>query len=80
VGALLCIALGARGAHAEDPAKPAAPTAPALSDVLAASGVEVHGYVDAAYSYLSGTGIFTSGTADRVFDTEPSSFNLHQQR
>ena len=77
-GALLCIALGARGAHAEDPAKPAAPTAPALRDVLAASGVEVHGYVDAAYSYLSGTGIFSSGTADRVFDTEPNSFNLHQ--
>ncbi len=77
-GALLCITLGARGAHAEDPAKPAAPAAPALSDVLAASGVEVHGYVDAAYSYLSGTGIFTSGTADRVFDTEPNSFNLHQ--
>ena len=74
-GALLCIALGARGAHAEDPAKPAAP---ALSDVLAASGVEIHGYVDAAYSYLSGTGIFRSGTADRVFDTEPNSFNLHQ--
>jgi len=77
-GALLCITLGARGAHAEDPAKPAAPTAPALADVLAASGVEVHGYVDAAYSYLSGTGIFRSGTADRVFDTEPNSFNLHQ--
>ena len=73
--ALLCITLGARGAHAEDPAKPAAP---ALSDVLAASGVEIHGYVDAAYSYLSGTGIFRSGTADRVFDTEPNSFNLHQ--
>ena len=77
-GALLCITLGARGAHAEDAAKPAAPTAPALADVLAASGVEVHGYVDAAYSYLSGTGIFRSGTADRVFDTEPNSFNLHQ--
>ena len=78
-GALLCIfALGARGAHAEDAAKPPAPTAPALTDVLTASGVDVHGYVDAAYSYLSGAGIFTSGTANRVFDTEPNSFNLHQ--
>ena len=78
-GALLCLfALGARGAHAEDAAKPPAPTAPALTDVLTASGVDVHGYVDAAYSYLSGTGIFTSGTANRVFDTEPNSFNLHQ--
>jgi putative OmpL-like beta-barrel porin-2 len=27
---------------------------------------------------LSGTGIFTSGVADRVFDTEPNSFNVHQ--
>ena len=78
-GALLCLfALGARGAHAEDAAKPPAPSAPALTDVLTASGVDVHGYVDAAYSYLSGTGIFTSGTANRVFDTEPNSFNLHQ--
>jgi Putative beta-barrel porin-2, OmpL-like. bbp2 len=77
-GALLCITLGARGAHAEDAAKPPAPTAPALTDVLTASGIDVHGYVDAAYSYLSGRGVFTSGTADRVFDTEPNSFNLHQ--
>jgi len=81
-GALLCIfALGARGAHADEaakPAEPAKPTAPSLTDVLTASGVDLHGYVDAAYSYLSGTGIFTSGVADRVFDTEPNSFNLHQ--
>ena len=79
---VLCIlALGARAAHAQDaakPAEPAKPTAPSLTDVLTASGVDLHGYVDAAYSYLSGTGIFTSGVADRVFDTEPNSFNLHQ--
>ncbi|HWS70120.1 MAG TPA: outer membrane beta-barrel protein [Steroidobacteraceae bacterium] len=81
-GALLCtFVLCARAADAEDAAKPpepAKPPAPSLTDVLTASGVEVHGYVDAAYSYLSGTGIFTSGTAARVFDTEPNSFNLHQ--
>jgi len=34
---------------------------------LAASGVTLNGYVDAAYSYLSGDGVFTSGVADRVF-------------
>jgi hypothetical protein len=81
-GALLCIlALGARGAHAEDTSKstePAKPAAPSLTDVLTASGVDLHGYVDVAYSYLSGMGVFTSGVADRVFDTEPNSFNLHQ--
>jgi hypothetical protein len=39
---------------------------------------EIDGYVDAAYSSLSEGGVFTSGTANRVFDTEPDSFNLHQ--
>jgi hypothetical protein len=73
--------VGTRGAYADDPAKPADPAkpgAPSLSDVLTASGVDIHGYVDTAYSYLSGMGIFTSGLADRVFDTEPNAFNLHQ--
>src|SRR4029077_19396625 len=80
--ALSCIvALSSPGARAEDAAKPvepAKPTAPSLADVLTASGVDLHGYVDTAYSYLSGTGTFTSGVADRVFDTEPNSFTLHQ--
>jgi len=66
-GALLCIfALDAKA------------SAPSLTDVLTASGVDLHGYLDTAYSYLSGTGMFASGVADRVFDTEPNSFNLHQ--
>src|SRR5205807_9034620 len=81
-GALLCLfALSARGAHADEAAKsaePAKPTAPSLADVLAASGIDVHGYLDTDYSYLSGTGIFRSGAPDRVFDTETNSFNLHQ--
>ena len=81
-GALLCLfALSAPGAHADEAAKsaePAKPTAPSLADVLAASGIDLHGYLDTAYSYLSGTGIFRSGAPDRVFDTEPNSFNLHQ--
>ena len=80
-GALLCLlVLGARGAHADEgkPAEPAKPTAPPLIDVLAASGIDLHGYMDVAYSYLSGAGVFTSGVADRVFDTEPNSFNVHQ--
>ena len=49
-----------------------------LRDILDASGIKVNGYVDTAYSYLNTTGLFASGSASRVFDTEPSSFNLHQ--
>jgi len=80
-GALLClVVLGARGAQADEakPAEPVKPTAPSLTDVLGASGIDLHGYMDVAYSYLSGAGVFTSGVADRVFDTEPNSFNVHQ--
>lgn len=51
---------------------------PTLDQVLEASGIALNGYIDTAYSHLSGTGVFTSGTANRVFDTEPNSFNLHQ--
>ena len=80
-GALLClVVLGARGAQADEakPAESVKPSAPSLTDVLGASAIDLHGYVDAAYSYLSGAGVFTSGVADRVFDTEPNSFNVHQ--
>src|SRR5256885_2977961 len=65
-------------ARAPAAAEPARPTAPSLTAVLTASGVDIHGYLDTAYSYLSGTGVFTTAVADRVFDTEPNSFNLHQ--
>ena len=68
-------ALYAADAPAPAPAKPAAPT---IGDVLGASGIDISGYVDVAYSHLSGLGAFTSGASDRVFDTEPNSFNLHQ--
>src|SRR5258706_2321445 len=61
-----------------DAPAPTAPAGPTLKDVLSTSGIDLHGYIDAAYSYLSGSGLFTSGVADRVFDTEPDSFNLHQ--
>lgn len=54
-------------------AKPGTPT---LGDVLDASGVSITGYVDTSYTYLTGSGAFSSGTADRVFDTNRNSFNL----
>jgi hypothetical protein len=54
------------------------PSIPTLDQVLEASGVAIDGYLDVAYTHLSGTGLFTSGTANRVFDTERNSFMLHQ--
>ena len=56
------------------PEKPAVPT---LGQVMEATGISVNGYVDASYTYLSGTGKFTSTTANRVFDTENRSFNVN---
>lgn len=57
---------------------PAKPSTPTLDQVLEASGIAVEGYIDVGYTYLSGTGLFTSGVANRVFDTERNSFLLHQ--
>ena len=54
----------------------AAPAAPTLSSVLDASGVSLSGDIDFSYSKLSGTGAFTSGTNDRVFDYAHNSFGL----
>lgn len=51
---------------------------PSLGEIIAASGITMNGYIDTAYSYLNSTGSFSSGVPSRVFDTEPSSFNLHQ--
>lgn len=76
ITALLLGALGAPVAFAAD--EPAKPAAPAISDVLEASGITVNGYVDVAYEHLSGLGLFSSGTADRVFDARHDSFTLHQ--
>ena len=69
-------ALCSAAAFAEDkmPVKPGVPT---LGQVMDASGVKVSGYVDTSYTYLSGTGTFSGGTANRVFDTERNSFNLN---
>ena len=64
-------------AIAED-AKPAGPAIPTMSQILDSSGITLNGYIDTAYSHLSGTGAFSSRVPDRVFDTEPNSFNLHQ--
>ena len=51
---------------------------PSLGGLLDAAGLAISGYLDAAYEYQSGTGLFSSGTPDRVFDTRANSFTLHQ--
>jgi len=50
----------------------------AADDAKKPATFDFQGYVDAAYSHLSEGGVFDSGTANRVFDTEPDAFNLHQ--
>lgn len=55
----------------------AAEKAPTLADILKASEITLTGYVDTSYTHLSGNGLFTGGTASRVYDTERRSFNLH---
>ena len=53
------------------------PGVPTLGQIMDSSGVKISGYIDTSYTHLSGTGLFTSGVANRVFDTERRSFNLH---
>ncbi|MHB1678566.1 MAG: outer membrane beta-barrel protein [Sulfuriferula sp.] len=58
---------------------------PNLSQMLAASNVMVMGYLDAGYTNMDSTGLFTNGSPSRVFDAPGaaaghnfSSFNLNQ--
>lgn len=59
-------------------AQAAKPSVPTLDQVLEASGIAMNGYVDFAYTHLSGAGVFTSGVPNRVFDTDRNAFLLHQ--
>lgn len=74
----IAAALAVPAIAAAQQAQPAKPSVPTLDQVLEASGISMDGYIDAAYSRLSGTGMFTSGAPNRVFDTERNSFLLHQ--
>jgi len=67
------------------PAAPAPAPAPTLSDVLNASNISITGYLDAGYTSLNSTGLFTNSTPTRVFDAPKASaghnfdsFNLNQ--
>lgn len=59
-------------------AQPAKPSVPTLHQMFEASDIAVDGYIDMAYTRLSGAGVFTSGAPNRVFDTERNAFLLHQ--
>jgi Putative beta-barrel porin-2, OmpL-like. bbp2 len=72
------LAFGAPLACAAEAKEAAKPAAPSLGDVLDASGIAVSGYLDTSYSHLSGDGVFTSGAANRVFDTQQDGFSLQQ--
>lgn len=75
LNSLILAALAVPGmAMAADP--PGAPAGPTLSSILDASGVSLSGDMDFSYSHLSGTGAFTSGVNDRVFDYAHNSFSL----
>ncbi len=51
---------------------------PTLGEVLGASGIEVSGYIDTSYTYSGNKNVtFTDGTANRVFDRQPNSFNFN---
>jgi len=72
IAAVLAMTI-ARVALADDAPQGSPPgTAPGSSDLSLAA------YLDTAYSHLSGDGRFTSGTADRVFDTKSDSATLQQ--
>jgi hypothetical protein len=62
-------------ASAED-AKPAGPAIPTLSQILDSSGITMNGYIDTAYSHASRD--IEGGPTDRAFDSQNSSFMLHQ--
>lgn len=55
---------------------PEKPGVPGLGELMGAAGIQVSGYIDTSYTYLSGTGMFTNGAFNRVFDRERNSFNL----
>lgn len=65
-----CAILVVTAARADD--------APVAAPAADASPFSYSGYLDASYTDLSGTGAFTSGVADRVFDAKHSGFTLQQ--
>ena len=73
---LSLVLLAAAGTALAEEAKPAAP---ALSDVLAASGVTATGYVDGTYSYISVSPPGSSSVDNNTFALNQASLSLGYQ-
>ena len=89
LAAALCLLSAATSAAADEVAVAATDSAPAqatglmgavprLADLLEASGIQVTGYIDGTYEYLTTSGEFKSGVPSRVFDFRENSFTVHQ--
>lgn len=78
ISAALALAAPAVALAQEPSSSVPAKRVPTLHQMFEASDIAVDGYIDMAYTRLSGAGIFTSGVANRVFDTDRNAFLLHQ--
>jgi hypothetical protein len=70
-------------ASAATPDRPPGPRSEAawgaqLADLLEASGIQLTGYLDGTYEYLTSAGEFKGGVPSRVFDYRGNSFTVHQ--
>lgn len=70
-GGLLSLSTPLFAADAKMTEKPGVPT---LADMMAASGVDLHGHVDLSYTYASTDATSTAGS--RVYDDQRNSFNV----
>jgi hypothetical protein len=78
LGVFAVVATNTAAAAPADAPADAPAAAPHLSDILVAAGIQVTGYVDGTYEYLTGSGEFTGGVPSRVFDFRENSFTVHQ--
>ena len=74
---LLAVCLASVPALAAAETMPDKPGIPSFGAIMGAAGISVSGYIDTSYTYLSGSGQFAGGGANRVYDRERNSFNLN---
>jgi hypothetical protein len=75
---LAALAVFASGTCAADDVAAPAPGASANGGTAGPTDLLFTGYLDAAYGYLTGDGLFTSGVPDRIFDVRRDAFTLQQ--
>jgi hypothetical protein len=75
---LAALAALASGTFAADETATPEPGASAGGGTAGSTELALTGYLDAAYTFLSGDGLFTSGVPDRVFDLHRDAFTLQQ--